>query len=86
MPRKRRGDTRQHEKALIKFYDAVIAAILRHVNFEVVKCVLIASPGFTKDLFFDHMMAQAQKAAGGFALLRLLFDVNSAGSTETKRN
>jgi len=64
VPRKRRGDTKQHEKALIKFYDAVIAAILRHVNFEVVKCVLIASPGFTKDLFFDHMMSYAQKVAG----------------------
>jgi len=23
--------------------------ILRHVNFEIVKCVLVASPGFTKD-------------------------------------
>ena len=43
----------------------MISAILRHVNFEVVKCVLIASPGFTKDLFFDHMMAYAQKVAGG---------------------
>ena len=43
----------------------MIAAILRHVNFDVVKCVLIASPGFTKDLFFDHMMAYAQKVAGG---------------------
>ena len=43
----------------------MIAAILRHVNFDVVKCVLIASPGFTKDLFFDHMMSYAQKVAGG---------------------
>ena len=41
-----------------------MTAILRHVNFDVVKCVLVASPGFTKDQFFDHMMAQAQKAAG----------------------
>ena len=43
----------------------MITAILRHVNFDIVKCVLIASPGFTKDLFFEHMMAYAQKVAGG---------------------
>ena len=80
MPRKRRGDTRQHEKALIKFYDAVIAAILRHVNFEVVKCVLIASPGFTKDLFFDHMMAQAQKAAGGLIANSIIIKIFRGGN------
>ena len=72
VPRKRRGDTKQHEKALSKFYDSVITAILRHVNFDIVKCVLIASPGFTKDLFFEHMMAYAQKVAGGNTNLRKL--------------
>lgn len=33
----------------------------RHINFEVVKCVLIASPGFVKDQFFDFMIRQATK-------------------------
>ena len=50
----------------------MITAILRHVNFDIVKCVLIASPGFTKDLFFEHMMAYAQKVAGGNTNLRKL--------------
>lgn len=36
--------------------------ILRHVNFTVVKCVLIASPGFVKDQFFDFMIQQAARA------------------------
>ena len=34
----------------------------------------------------NYNKRKLKKAAGGFALLRLLFDVNSAGSTETKRN
>lgn len=36
--------------------------ILRHVNFDIVKCILIASPGFVKDQFFEYMMAQAVKS------------------------
>jgi protein pelota len=61
IPRKRKGNIQQHEKGLNKFYDAVIQGILRHVNFEVVKCCLIASPGFVKDQFFEYMFAQAVK-------------------------
>ena len=36
IPRKRRGSATQHEKALERFYDTVLQAVLRHVNFEVV--------------------------------------------------
>jgi protein pelota len=36
--------------------------ILRHLNFEVVKCVLLASPGFVKDQFFEFMFQQAVKS------------------------
>ena len=36
-------------------------ALLRHVNFEIVKCVLVASPGFVKEQFFDYMFQQAVK-------------------------
>uniref|UniRef100_A0A1L8DS72 Protein pelota homolog n=2 Tax=Nyssomyia neivai TaxID=330878 RepID=A0A1L8DS72_9DIPT len=62
IPRKRKGNVQQHEKGLAKFYDAVMQGILRHVNFDVVKCVLIASPGFVKDQFFEYMIQQAVKA------------------------
>lgn len=61
IPRKRKGNVQQHEKGLAKFYDAVIQGIIRHVNFDVVKCVLIASPGFVKDQFFQYMFEQAVK-------------------------
>nr|CAG4643247.1 EOG090X07BV [Ilyocryptus agilis] len=61
IPRKRKGNATQHEKGLQKFYDNVLQAILRHVNFDVTRCVLLASPGFVKDHFFDYMMQWAVK-------------------------
>ncbi|XP_066253158.1 protein pelota [Euwallacea similis] len=61
IPRKRKGFAQQHEKALAKFYEQVMQAILRHVDFDVVKCVLIASPGFVRDQFFDYMFQMAVK-------------------------
>ncbi|CAG9783886.1 unnamed protein product [Diatraea saccharalis] len=61
IPRKRKGFAQQHEKGLNKFYDAVMQGILRHIEFTVVKCVIIASPGFVKDQFFEYMMQQAVK-------------------------
>lgn len=61
IPRKRKGSTSQHEKGLSKFYDAVYQGILRHLNFDVIKCVLLASPGFVKDQFYEYMIQQATK-------------------------
>lgn len=61
IPRKRKGNAAQHEKGLTKFYEAVLQAILRHINFDVVKCVLIGSPGFVKDQFFAYLNQQAVK-------------------------
>ncbi|XP_013398167.1 protein pelota homolog isoform X2 [Lingula anatina] len=61
IPRKRKGMCGQHDKGITKFYDQIIQAIQRHVNFDVVKCVLIASPGFLKDQFIDYMFTQALK-------------------------
>ncbi|CAI9718220.1 protein pelota homolog [Octopus vulgaris] len=61
IPRKRKGMCAQHDKGLMKFYDQMIQAVRRHVNFEIVKCLLIASPGFVKDQFFSYMLDQAVK-------------------------
>ncbi|XP_076346162.1 pelota mRNA surveillance and ribosome rescue factor isoform X2 [Tachypleus tridentatus] len=61
IPRKRKGQCSQHEKGLNKFFESVMQALLRHVNFEIVKCVLIASPGFVKDQFYDYVFQQAIK-------------------------
>lgn len=61
IPRKRKGFVQQHEKGLAKFYDNVMQAILRHINFDIVKCILIASPGFVRDQFYEYMFQMAIK-------------------------
>lgn len=61
IPRKRRNFTSNHEKGLGNFYEQILQAILRFVNFESIKCLIIASPGFTKDQFFEYMWDQASK-------------------------
>ncbi|XP_016393509.1 protein pelota homolog [Sinocyclocheilus rhinocerous] len=59
IPRKRKGSCAQHDKALERFYEAVMQGILRHFNFDVVKCVLVASPGFVKDQFISYLFKEA---------------------------
>lgn len=61
IPRKRKGQCGQHDKGMQKFFESVMQGILRHVNFDIVKCVLLASPGFVKDQFYEYMFAQAVK-------------------------
>nr|CAG4644837.1 EOG090X07BV [Leptodora kindtii] len=61
IPRKRKLSLSQHEKGMNRFYESVLQAMLRHINFEVARCILIASPGFVKDQFFEFMMQWALK-------------------------
>ncbi|KAM5126759.1 protein pelota homolog [Mantella aurantiaca] len=61
IPRKRRGNCSQHEKALEKFYDQVMQGIIRHINFDVVKVVLVASPGFVREQFCEFLFLRAVK-------------------------
>lgn len=61
IPRKRKNFIQQHEKALTKFYENIIQGILRHIDFNIVKCVIIASPGFVRDQFYEYMFQMAVK-------------------------
>ncbi|KAG9510000.1 Protein pelota, partial [Fragariocoptes setiger] len=61
IPRKRKNFCSQHDKGLEKFYDNIIQAIIKNINFAVVKCVIVASPGFVKDQFLEHMWREATK-------------------------
>ncbi|XP_073981649.1 pelota mRNA surveillance and ribosome rescue factor isoform X2 [Rhodnius prolixus] len=61
IPRKRKGNVKQHEKGLSRFFESVMQGILRHVNFDIVKCVLLASPGFVRDQFYEYMFQEALK-------------------------
>ena len=59
IPRKRKGVTSQHDKAIERFFEAILQGILRSIDFSVVKCIVLASPGYVKDDFFTYMMENA---------------------------
>lgn len=59
IPRKRKGFCVNHDKSMDKFYERIIQAFLTHINFDVVRAIIIASPGFLKDQFFDFMNSYA---------------------------
>jgi len=61
IPRKRGAAAAGHDKAVLKFYETILQAILKHVNFGVVKCVIVASPAFYKDQFMEYVYSEAQK-------------------------
>jgi protein pelota len=61
IPRKRKGLCAQHDKSMEKFYDAIIAAIIKHIDFSIVKVVIVASPGFVKDQFYQYMLMKATR-------------------------
>lgn len=50
--KKQMGSTSQYEKSMKRFHDQLLQAILRTIDFEVVKVVILASPGFVKDEFW----------------------------------
>ncbi|TKR77600.1 hypothetical protein L596_018535 [Steinernema carpocapsae] len=61
IPRKRKGFTQNHEKGMERFFNTICVAFFRHVNLEVVKCVIIGSPGFVRDQFMTSLNAYADK-------------------------
>ncbi|KAL3920606.1 MAG: hypothetical protein SGILL_003180 [Bacillariaceae sp.] len=58
IPKKRTGSS-ANSKAIIKFFEAVYQAILRHVDFKKVKVCLIGSPGYVKDDFFQYVQQES---------------------------
>ena len=50
IPKKRNGST-QHDKGREKFFNHIMEQFLKNINFENVKVVIIASPGFTQEDF-----------------------------------
>uniref|UniRef100_A0A915PJY5 Protein pelota homolog n=1 Tax=Setaria digitata TaxID=48799 RepID=A0A915PJY5_9BILA len=61
IPRKRKGLSGQHDKGIQRFYEAVAAAFVRHVDMKVVKCILLASRGFLNEQFLNYLMEYADK-------------------------
>ncbi|KAI8539470.1 hypothetical protein RHMOL_Rhmol09G0185700 [Rhododendron molle] len=61
IPRKHGPAVAGYDKALNKFFENVLQAFLKHIDFKVVRCAVIASPGFTKDQFHRHLMLEAER-------------------------
>lgn len=61
IPRKHGPAIAGYEAALKKFFEYVLQAFLKHIDFDVVQCAVIASPGFTKDQFRDYMLLEAAR-------------------------
>ena len=58
IPSKQMG-VQNHQNGLKHFYERTYEAILKHIDFEFIKYVVLASPGFVKDNFLAYMMEQA---------------------------
>ncbi|KQK08685.1 protein PELOTA 1 [Brachypodium distachyon] len=50
-----------YDAALKGFFERVLEAFLSHVDFQVVRCVVVASPGFTKEQFHGYMLLEAER-------------------------
>lgn len=61
IPRKRKNFCSQHQKGMENFYEQILQAMLKYINFDVIKCILVASPGFVKDQFIEYIWQQANK-------------------------
>ncbi|EDQ93058.1 uncharacterized protein MONBRDRAFT_13325 [Monosiga brevicollis MX1] len=54
IPKKRVMNESQRQKAVDKLYHQIIEAIHRHIRFDVVKLVIVASPGFHREEFLAY--------------------------------
>lgn len=61
IPRKHGPAIAGYESALKKFFENVLQALLKHIDFKIVQCVVLASPGFTKDQFRDYLLLEAER-------------------------
>jgi len=61
MPRKRGAAMAGYEKALNTFLENTLQAVLRCVDFSIVRCLVLAGPGFTKEQLHRYMLDQAVK-------------------------
>lgn len=63
IPKKRELSQKHHDSSMQKFFDQIYETVLRVINFEIVKCVIIAGPGFTKDQLLAHLIKTAERKA-----------------------
>ena len=59
VPRKQYSSADKHQQAVVRFFEAVYKSISLHIDFKIVKCVVLASPGFLRDQFHKFLMQTA---------------------------
>ena len=59
VPKKRRGTTTDHDKGMLRFLDQIYQGICQHINFDLIKVLIIASPGFYKDNLLKYIVEEA---------------------------
>jgi len=59
LPKKRQQGNQAYDTAVLKFFSDIYDAVQKNVNFEVVKVVLVGSPGFLKDDFLTYLLDRA---------------------------
>ena len=61
IPKKRGAAAAGYDKAISTFFGRVFAAVVKHVNWEVIKCLVIAGPGFARESFMEFLELEAQR-------------------------
>eukprot|EP00158_Paraphelidium_tribonemae_P004777 Partr_v1_DN26958_c0_g1_i4_m7017 putative pelota homolog len=61
--KKRKGSNTQYEKSVARFHEQIYEAIARHVDFAIVKVLILASPGFYKDSLYQYLVTEAVRRA-----------------------
>jgi len=61
IPRKKGAASAGYEKSINRFNEKVLDAVVRAVDWNVIKCLVIAGPGFAKDSFRGFLDLEAQR-------------------------
>lgn len=61
IPKKRGAAMAGYDKAMSTFYNRIYASIVKHIDWEVIKCLVIAGPGFVKESLLGYIDAEAQR-------------------------
>lgn len=61
IPRKGINSVMNRDKAMDKFFEQLYRAMLEKLDFEKLKVIILASPGFVKDQFFKFAMDEANR-------------------------
>ncbi|KAI4210297.1 MAG: hypothetical protein LQ351_006821 [Letrouitia transgressa] len=61
IPRKRGGRAGDHDKGLEKFFQTTLETLLRHIDLNESKPILLASPGFTASSFQKYILDTATR-------------------------